>query len=475
MFKNRVRLPIYLKGAQFPAEANRFRLANGATKTLSVVIRKTYSLVTDYLPERMHQRLTIALNHDEVNIEGDRYAGGVSVDGEYKIEWPDFLDYPLAPAEVQIQVTSFAATNDNCQTCEEMAQIDLEDDTIENPIDEGDSATINVFENDSICCSPITAEIISYNTSYVDSVDLEENGDMTINIKDSAPSATNLLLVTYRVSCPNGGYDEANVYGSIEGTAPACTPPSNLVYTHVGDGDDKVEWDGGGIFSWKLYTCDNLGTPVKQGTGAAEWNDLSAGGCYVFSVRKICGVNDYSEWVSLEFNVPGSVESCGEFTLTNNQYPDLAVDSCSYMNCEGIITNIVVKTTRVVCMLMSSGNAPVYFQSSNGATTYEYNGPCADNGVLVIQVTGDRTLNNITGITNDMSFPISGGTDVATWTGFTSGAIAFNITAGETGTINVYYDLLLVGSGPITGSGTHVVTDLPVPADGTEIRIEIGS
>lgn len=473
MFKNRIRLPIYLKGAQFPAEANRFRLANGTTKTLSVVIRKTYLLVTDYLPERMHQRLTIALNHDEVNIEGDRYAGGVSVDGDYKIEWPDFLDYPLAQAEVQIQVTPFAATNDNCQTCEEITQITLQDDTIEDPISEGDEVTLNVFDNDAICCSPITAEIVSFDTSRIASVTLDELGEMAITFKDPATSGSGLLLVTYRVTCPNGGYDEASVYGTVEGEAPACAPPTNLTYTHVDDNEDEVTWDGGGVFQWRLYTCDNLGTPVKTGTGAASWNDLTPGGCYVFSVRKVCGVLDYSPWVDITFNVPGVVESCGQFVLTNNDYPDTPTDSCSYMNCEGLITNIVVKTTRTVCMLVGSGNVPVYFQSTNGVTSYLYDGVCADTGPFVIQVSGIVTLNNVTGITHDISMPITGGTDVGTWIGFDGAAMGFNLTAENPGTISIYYDGILQIAQPHTGSGLTVVTDLPVPADGVEIRVEI--
>ena len=109
MFKNRVRLPIYTRTAQFPTEANRFRLANGVKKTLSVVIRKTYELVTDYMNESMHQRLVIALNHDEVAIEGDKYIGNLTLDNAYEIEWPDFLDYPLGQGKTIIEVIAKAA------------------------------------------------------------------------------------------------------------------------------------------------------------------------------------------------------------------------------------------------------------------------------------------------------------------------------------------------------------------------------
>lgn len=380
-FKNRIRLPLYIKQPQFPAEANRFRLANGATKTLSVVIRKTFNLVTDYLPERMHQRVVIALNHDEVNIEGDRYVGGVAVDGDYKIEYPDFLDYPLGQAEVQIQVTPFAATNDNCQTCEEVTQISLVDDTIPDPITEGDDGTMNVFTNDTICCSPITAEIISFNTTYVDAATISELGVAVITTKNPAPNGTNVILATYRVTCPNGGYDEADIYGTVAGTEPACEPPFSLVHTHISEDEDEIAWDPpmADFYQYQLYDCDNLGTPIETGdltTNFIVFTGLSAGQCYVISVRKDCGGGSFSEWVSLEFTVPAPESVCGRFTLTNEAYPDIPTDTVTYMNCSGVLTDIVVKTTRIVCMLTDEVNTPLYFESSEGETTYLFTEPC---------------------------------------------------------------------------------------------------
>lgn len=380
-FKNRIRLPLYLKQPQFPAEANRFRLANGATKTQSVVIRKVYNLVTDYMPERMHQRLTIALNHDEVNIEASRFLGGIAVDGDYKIEWPDFLDYPLGQAEIQVQVTPFAATNDNCQTCEEVTQITLVDDTVADPITEGDQGTVNAYENDTICCSPITAEITTFNTTYVSAATIdEETGVVTITAKNPSASGTGVLLATYRVTCPNGGYDEADIYGTIEGTEPECETPTDLGHTNIAEGEDEISWIGTGDFIWQLYTCDNLGTPIQTGTstGSPEtFLGLTPGGCYVFSIRKDCGGGDLSPFATLEFNVPGAENDCLRFTLTNYDFPDTPIDQCSYMNCAGVVTPIVVKTTRVVCMLVNSFGVPMYFESSTGTTSYLYVEPCA--------------------------------------------------------------------------------------------------
>lgn len=379
-FHNRIRLPLYIKAAQFPTEANRFRLADGSTKTLSVVIRKTYNLVTDYMPERMHQRLTIALNHDVVTIEGTRYVGGVSVDGEYKIDWQDFLDYPLAPAEVQIQATPFAATNDNCQTCEELSQVITVDDIIPVDINEGEIANLSAYDNDTICCSPVTAEIVYINTTFVDSATINPlNGSVLITIKDPSPSSETIKLATYRVTCPDGRFDEADIFGSVSGSLIACPSPDDLLHTNISDGEDQISWTDTGDFEWELFDCDNLGTPVQTGTSSGSpqtFLNLTPGGCYVFSMKKICGVDFESGWGSVEFNVPASEDLCGEFTLTNNEFPDEPTDFVTYMNCAGVLTDIVVKSVRTVCMLTDTDNTPHYFESENGFVTYNFEGPC---------------------------------------------------------------------------------------------------
>lgn len=382
-FKNRIRLPLYLKTPQFPAEANRFRLADGSSKTLSVVIRKTYNLVTDWMAARMHQRLTIALNHDIVKIEGDRYVGGVTVDGEYKIDWPDFLDYPIAPAEVQIQVTPFAATNDNCQTCEEAGQLDAVDDTIPGDIDEGATVIINVFTNDTICCFPYTAEIVSFNIDFVDSAVIDQaTGVVTIVMKNPTPVGELVTLVTYRITCPNGVFDEADIKGTVLGTIPGCEPPTNIVYTNIEEGEDEISWTGTGDFEWQLFTCDNLGTPVQTGTSTGSpqtFTNLTPGQCYVFSIRTDCGGGSFSPWVeSDEFDVPAPETNCGQFLVfANDGTPSSVVYQYSFINCSGVIESRLITnlTAQTVCMMVDVNNDPIYFASSS-AVDYNYQEPC---------------------------------------------------------------------------------------------------
>src|SRR5688500_4747561 len=97
-FTNRVRLPFKLHKPQFVETREDYRKANGETKTLSVVIRKVYEGVTDDMSEKLHERLKIALAHDNVVVEGDRYVGVITQEADYQIEWSDFLSRPIAPA-----------------------------------------------------------------------------------------------------------------------------------------------------------------------------------------------------------------------------------------------------------------------------------------------------------------------------------------------------------------------------------------
>lgn len=387
-FSNRIRLPLYAKTPQFPTEANRFRLSNGESKTLSVTIRKNYNLVTDYMNQTMHQRLVIALNHDTVSIEGDRYVGGVTVDGEYEIAWPDFLDYPLGQAAVKIQVTPFNYTNDNCQTCEQASQLALVDDDA-GVIDEGAAGTINVFANDSICCFPIEAEITYYNTAYLDSATIDANGNVTLTVKNPVASVGSIVMATYRVTCPDGSYDEADVYASITGSEPACEQPSDFEPVVFGTSpiSADIEWNSPAPpalgYEWQLFEMQTPGTPVQTGTSADNTvtvSGLEPGTDYGFYVRSICAEGEFSPYTEFLFLTPSSgSEDCGLFNVCANDGSMLLVFyAYSYMDCNGVIQNKTVLNLSCngECMLMDEFNVPVYFEAADPAVTILYDSPC---------------------------------------------------------------------------------------------------
>jgi hypothetical protein len=384
-FRNRVRLPFYITRPQFPTEQNVFRLADGSSKTLSAVVRKVYEGETNYFPEALHERLVIALKHDDVTIEGYRYLGGVSTEGDYEIEWNNFLDYPIAKASFKVQVTPFNYSNDNCQTCDVATQLSLEDDTVTSPyevLEEGQEYEYNVFTNDSICCSPVTAEIVTINSTYVDSASIDAtSGVVTITMKATTPSATLANLLTYRVTCPNGSYDDADVFANVDGSEEVCEPPSNLLIISADETEAEISWDtvvGATEYDWQLFLATDLFNPVQTGseaTNSATLTGLTPGTEYVFYVQTDCGDGDLSTFSNIPFETTGESVGCGMYEIFIFGGEPFEYTEVTHMSCAGNQVNAFVQnqSSTVICSMESAPGVPVQII---GADDIQYLGPC---------------------------------------------------------------------------------------------------
>jgi len=390
MFKNRVRLPFYLKAPQFPIEANRFRLANGDTKTLAVTIRKVYNLQSDYMSDDQHQKLVIALNHDEVNIEGEKYFGGASLDSDYEITRPDFLDYPLGQVLTKVQVTPFDVTNTNCQTCEQASQLSLEQDLISETIEEGGQGVADTFDNDTICCYPPVAEITWFDTNYLSSATIiSGTGVATLTAKNPVATVGIIKLATYRVTCPDGSYDEADIFGSISGSI-TCEQPSTFAAVDLSGwpSDVTVTWTNPVIppangYEWILYEMQTPGTPVASGTvmsNSITFQAPAPGTDYGLYIRSFCSAGVYSPYSEFLFLTPAdSGNDCGNFDIfCDDGTPIDSIYHFSYMDCNGNIQNGAITNLQNIerCLLMDIYNNPVYFASIDNVITYNYIGIC---------------------------------------------------------------------------------------------------
>lgn len=405
-FKNRIRLPLLLRNPQFPQERNIFTKANGEIVTLFVRSSKTYEVITDWLPEAIHERLAIALAHDTVSIEGRVYVGNVSLSAGYEIEYnnevPSFL---RGQAIFRVNVTPYDYSNDNCRTCDSVSQLQLQDDTLPDPLPENDSVEIDVFENDNICCYPFTAEIVTFNTTYLDSATISEDGIITLNAKEEIATASNVNLVTYRVTCQDGTYDEADVFGDTTGSIESCEPPTQLSYEHQYETQLSNEQENiyftpsvstPDSYEWQLFECSNLGTPIDTGTVTGSpiiiFPALTPGGCYVISIRSVCGEDNFSVYVTLEFTTPISAELCKELEVTANDgtFNRNAYDF-SYMNCAGNIMNttVVNLSTRRVCALTNESGIPVYF-TADPEISYIVSGFCGGGNPILLRVGVDE-------------------------------------------------------------------------------------
>lgn len=378
----RIRLPFYLKQPQFPVESTVFRKSNGESKVLSLVMRNTYQGETDQMSKELLERLAVALAHDTVSIEGDAIFSNVTLEGSLQIEWVDFLDYQKGKGTFTVNVTPYDVSNSNCQSCQEASQLSLVDDSL-GTYGDGEAFSQSVVGNDSICCFPATFELTWFNTDYVASASIDTDGVLSVVLVDPVPSINGVKIATYRVTCPDGAYDEADVYVNLDGTGDVCEPPANLQITDITDTGATMTFDDPGgayFFAYWLYTCEDLSTPVHNAvisTNSVTWDDLESGQCYKLVIHRVC--NDISsENVEVEFTTTAPSELCGRFqitaddgTLGSDQY------QYSYTNCSGALTSAHLANLAVTtkCMMMDSFNNPIYF-AAIGPVSYQYIEPC---------------------------------------------------------------------------------------------------
>lgn len=391
-FRNRIRLPMQLHSAQFPEERTVFRKANGQSKTLSVVIRRTYELETDYMPESWHQRLKIAIAHDTVTLEGEKYLGDISQDGDYNIEWPEgVLHYPTAKASAKVQATPFDATNSNCQTCDQLNQLSLEDDEatgIYGALQEDTDYTVNTADNDNICCYPAVFSLSSYNSDYLISASINPaTGLFSFHTGVDLTTINGIVIATYRVTCPDGSYDEADITASFEGSVPSeCLAPTNVESSGVTQVSATVDWDQpapGGTYYYELYIGTGpIGSPVQSGTVGPDVSLVPLGGLsantqYYFQIRSVCG-EFFSNYASTTFTTPPEEVSCGSYQITNSGSDSPGFKIIGYISCDGVTSTVTVfnLSSVVVCALENSPGDPVSLSSTDPNISINRIGSC---------------------------------------------------------------------------------------------------
>jgi len=365
-FSNRIRLPFKLHKPQFLEDANRYRKANGVTVTLSVVVRKVYEGLTDSIPEKLHERLKIALVHDSVQVEGDKYVGVITQEGDYQIEWQDFLSHPLAQGKFKAEVSPFNATNSNCGTCQEMIQVVANDDDA-GTLNENTDYTIDVLANDEICCNPITISLVTFDSNYLASAVINANNEIVVHTQTTMPALTHAKILTYRAQCANGQFDEADVYADLNGTIPACQMVTGLNITNLDTTSVTVNWTpaaGATSYIWQLRTLpDNtiVGGATISPSDHADITGLIPGQEYIFYILTNCGTGNESPSASITFTTttPPPADTCGDYELFNTDPDNFRAGS--YTDCDGIERSINIGPLhqREICVLQFSGSNPV--------------------------------------------------------------------------------------------------------------------
>lgn len=114
---NTIRVPLHLTQPQLADTENVYLRSDGSRKILSSATSKSFRAKTDHLPFAAHEKIKVALSHDVVEIESGEYSGQLVKDGNYEIDWTNFIDYDVAPARFNAYASPYGAKNDNCAFC----------------------------------------------------------------------------------------------------------------------------------------------------------------------------------------------------------------------------------------------------------------------------------------------------------------------------------------------------------------------
>jgi hypothetical protein len=275
-------------------------------------------------------------------------------------------------------------------SCETATQLNLVDDMFEDaygPIDmqEGIEYSVNVAANDEICCYPSIFSIVYYDPYFIASALIDQTGLLTVIVNTPVTQSNGVRLVTYRVTCPDGSYDEADVYGNIDGSIEGCLAPLNVELASLSPFSASVEWEDPdplpNSYEWELYEMQTPGVPVQTGTSPTggvfpTLTDLEDGTDYGFYVRSVCDSSN-SNWIELLFTTPVNSNSCGQYRVHFNDGTSISTNSVdiTYLDCNSDYQFVTVfnMRSRVICALQTTpGNAVEIIN----ATDIDYEGLC---------------------------------------------------------------------------------------------------
>lgn len=111
---NRNWLPLYQRKPKYPETRKVYIKSDKSYKTLSASIEKEYENLVEFMPDEFHDRLVVALSHDNIHFTSSKIDADVFKKGDYNIEWGE--DDTLESAQAIFVVNAqFEGRNSNCE------------------------------------------------------------------------------------------------------------------------------------------------------------------------------------------------------------------------------------------------------------------------------------------------------------------------------------------------------------------------
>jgi hypothetical protein len=113
---NSIRLPITFRNPNVLNDQDVYIRSDGTRKKLYAKLSKQYQGITDYITEEAHQKLVVALSHDNVTFVTDNdYLLTCTFENEYNPTYPDVMQgINVWPADFIVNETPFYEVNNNC-------------------------------------------------------------------------------------------------------------------------------------------------------------------------------------------------------------------------------------------------------------------------------------------------------------------------------------------------------------------------
>ena len=206
-FVNKVRLPFYLSGAQFPDEEEIYFKSNGQARILSSITRKEYQLQTDSIPEWMHEAFKLALSHDSVTISGNVYSGEIRKNGNYRVEWDEFPGRYIGQGTTTVNATPFNKKNTMCEDCGDCDEVVFEGGSSKVPVivPEGFGTVPIIFPDYfTVNCQPYAVVQAVFDSDYIEGIGMSEFGFIEVTFKEKFPETlddTTDLELTLKCAC----------------------------------------------------------------------------------------------------------------------------------------------------------------------------------------------------------------------------------------------------------------------------------
>ncbi len=113
-FENRIWLPMYCRKPAYPEDRKIYMKNNKTYKITKASIEKEWEVAINYFPDKIHDRIVVALAHDNIYFQNQQISDNIFKKDEYKIDWDEYPPIDVAQASFKV-LQSFAGRNSNCE------------------------------------------------------------------------------------------------------------------------------------------------------------------------------------------------------------------------------------------------------------------------------------------------------------------------------------------------------------------------